>query len=182
MSLNINEFIASLSDGGLLNPTRYQFSVSSPIGVIVGGRSMSMKCSKATWPGKTIETIDSDIGFGPIIKVPKREAHETMSLTFYSSKNLKEWGFWSEWMDHITGKKDFKLKQYADCVGFGQLDVIDEAGAVTATMNIISCYPTILGPIEFSYSAFNTIAEFTVDIEYYNAEFDVDSSYSIGNK
>ncbi len=168
MSLSINKFINSIKgSAGLLNPTRYRLIVSGPKGIM--GDSHIMRVTTTQWPGKTIESVDSFIGVGPPIKVPIGEMYDNFPLTVYSSKDLNEHLFWNSWMEFISGDK-FLIKHYNEIVGIAQLDVLDEAGLVTKSVKLISCYPTILGPIEMGYELTNQIATFSVELIYHHYE------------
>jgi hypothetical protein len=168
--ISLNSFRESVAKKGLLNPSRYIFTLTAPNGSSINaGDSISMRVSSVNWPGKSIRSIDSDGGQGPVVLVPMVEAYDALPVEFMCSKSLEEHKFFSSWMDYMMGTK-MQPKYYRDCVGHAQIRVLDEAGEVTSAMDLINCFPTVLGPVELAGKNVNEFATFTVDLVYHHWE------------
>ena len=59
--MDIDSFIStSIKGAGFLEPTKYQFSVVGPITTILPTMREGMNVSSVVWPGKSINTVDTD--------------------------------------------------------------------------------------------------------------------------
>lgn len=168
--ISISSFRESVAKKGLLNPTRYIFALTAPNGSSINaGDSMSMRVSSINWPGKSIRSIDSDLGQGPVILVPMVEAYDALPVEFMCSQSLEEHKFFSDWMDYMMGPQ-MQPKYYRDCVGQAEIHVLNEAGESTSSMKLINCFPTVLGPVEMAGKNVNEFATFIVDLVFHHWE------------
>ena len=170
--MSIDKIKAAVSAKGLFSPERYKVEIWSPVGELT--EDDLLYCSAPTLPGRGFSTIER-FDHGPIRKIPYSELYNDISLTFYNSRNLKEWEFFNDWQEFIGGKGDYYLPYYDEIVGKIHINALDRSNTVQKTIGLFEAYPVTLSEISMGYDQGGDVSTFNVDFAFHH--FEVVSGY-----
>lgn len=168
MSFSIDEFVSTVGEKGIQDPTKYKIVVSSPLAGPLSQNGSSYCCGFDA-SGITFDTTENWY-HGPVRNVPYLEKYDTgVKLTFYNDYNMTEYAYFYSWMSQIGGKAFF-IKYYDEIVGEITLTSFDREGQDRVTVKCIEAYPTSISDFSFAYNKKTEIPTFSVDFSVHHIE------------
>lgn len=164
---NANEFRSNLKYGGA-RPNLFKVDLTLPDSV-EAERSFSFMCEAASEPAYTVGFADTYY-FGRRISTFGDREFSDFSCTLindedYAIRNaLKAWqdrGARGDWgTSHIEQANGLQLYTDITVTAFGK------EGEPINAVKLINAFPIMVGPLEFSWSANNTIQRYSVDFRF----------------
>ena len=122
----------------------------------------------ASMPASTIGVVEVPY-LGRRIKLPGDRTFAEWTITVMMDEENRIRGDFASWSDQFN--------DHSDIYGTAQAEVMrptwsfkalkgDGVGVALGQYNMINCFPTEVGPAEFSYESNDTLAEFTVTLQY----------------
>lgn len=155
-----------------VRPNYFDVVLSGNPGLTNISNTFSFRCEKAEFPGRTIATIDDMVGGGPALKLPYDVTYNDITLSIICAKDMKERGFFEEWMDNIIGpggnNASGLVSYYSEYALGTKLEVtqLDEKNGGIFHYELYDVYPTALTPMNASWEETNTYQRFGVTLAY----------------
>lgn len=173
--MNINDFIAQISNGNLAKPSLFDVIVTPPTQLLQNSSSYDLmyRCESIDLPGRNVLTSDYTI-YGLSKKIGYGSTVNDINLSFILSEDYNEKLFFESWVDLITGsyrtgdvsQNMFEIGYYKDYVGTIVLRNYDETGQESKRTTFYEAYPTNIGNVSLSWADGSTIAKLPVQIFY----------------
>jgi hypothetical protein len=167
MTLSISNLKAAITKFPLLDPTKYQVTITGPKGTL--DRDISLLCNSVILPGRGFSTAEK-YHHGPIRKVPYAELYEDAQLTFYETSSMEEKHYFDEWQSLISGanKDGYFIGWYQDIIGTVSIMTINKKGVAMTETTLYEAYPVSIGDTKLSYEETDTISVFSVTFAYHH--------------
>ena len=168
LNLNPENIVGSIISGG--------FSIAN---LINDPRDISILCSKATLPGRTISTFDADM-HAQQNKYPQTFIDEEVSMTFRLTNDYYIKNMFETWMSGIFDTESYRVgfkKDYSVDVVIQQLN---QKNIPVYGVKMEKCFRTNLAAVELDNTADNQMQEVTVTWAYdkYKPEGPISSTAS----
>lgn len=171
MSMRIDQFIASLPEGGARpNLFRVEGTFPSAVGANSATQLLQFHCKGASIPPSTLGTIQIPFR-GRFAKIAGDRVFDPWNITIineagYPLRNAFE--KWSEFINNNltnigTGGTGHRFAAYKQRWLVTQLG---RNGEDMETYILHDCWPSLIAPITLSFDANNVIEEFDVTLEY----------------
>ena len=167
MSFSIDEFVSTVGEKGIQDPTKYKVVVTGPNGAL--SQDGLSYCTGFEASGITFDTTENWY-HGPVRNVPYLEKYDQgVSLTFYNDYDMSEYRYFYKWMAFIGGN-EFYIKYYDEIIGEITLTSYDREGKPRVTVRCIEAYPTSISEMSFAYNKRSEIPTFSVDFAVHHIE------------
>lgn len=152
-------------------PNRFSVTISPPTGLEIPDRlrtlkSISLNCSNAALPGKSIATREVSPGGHPIRKMPHSFQHEDLSCSFYLSEDLTEKKLFDSWQKMIVEEDFQNLGYYSDYIGQITIEKLDLKDNPIGVYDFHEAYPLAVSSATLDYSAKDQIMTLPVTFSY----------------
>jgi hypothetical protein len=129
---------------------------------------LDLLCTQARIPGKSILTLDRQIGIEPI-KVGVGHVLPEVSLTFYLTGTYSARDYFQEWIECIVSPKPPFVAGFLEDYG-KQLTIeqLDKQANKVYGVKLERAYPTTINEIELNNQAQQAVLEMTVSLAYSN--------------
>ena len=154
LNLNPENIVGSIISGG--------FSIAN---LINDPRDISILCTKATLPGRTVSTFDHQDAVQQN-KYPQTFIDEEVSMTFRLTNDYYIKNMFETWMSGIYDTESYRVgfkKDYSVDVVIQQLN---QKNIPVYGVKMEKCFPTNLSSVELDNTADNTMSEVTVTWAY----------------
>lgn len=154
LNLNPENIVGSIVSGG--------FSIAN---LINDPRDISILCTKATLPGRTVSTFDHQDTVQQN-KYPQTFIDEEVSMTFRLTNDYYIKNMFETWMSGIFDTESYRVgfkKDYSVDVVIQQLN---QKNIPVYGVKMEKCFPTNLSSVELDNTADNTMQEVTVTWAY----------------
>ena len=154
LNLNPENIVGSIISGG--------FSIAN---LINDPRDISILCTKATLPGRTVSTFDHQDAVQQN-KYPQTFIDEEVSMTFRLTNDYYIMNMFETWMSGIFDTESYRVgfkKDYSVDVVIQQLN---QKNIPVYGVKMEKCFPTNLSSVELDNTADNTMQEVTVTWAY----------------
>tara|TARA_B100001248_G_scaffold239270_1_gene204414 strand:- start:1192 stop:1827 length:636 start_codon:yes stop_codon:yes gene_type:complete len=154
LNLNPENIVGSIVSGG--------FSIAN---LINDPRDISILCTKATLPGRTVSTFDHQDAVQQN-KYPQTFIDEEVSMTFRLTNDYYIKNMFETWMSGIFDTESYRVgfkKDYSVDVVIQQLN---QKNIPVYGVKMEKCFPTNLSSVELDNTADNTMSEVTVTWAY----------------
>ena len=154
LNLNPENIVGSIVSGG--------FSIAN---LINDPRDISILCTKATLPGRTVSTFDHQDAVQQN-KYPQTFIDEEVSMTFRLTNDYYIKNMFETWMSGIFDTESYRVgfkKDYSVDVVIQQLN---QKNIPVYGVKMEKCFPTNLSSVELDNTADNTMQEVTVTWAY----------------
>ena len=154
LNLNPENIVGSIISGG--------FSMAN---LINDPRDISILCTKATLPGRTVSTFDHQDAVQQN-KYPQTFIDEEVSMTFRLTNDYYIKNMFETWMSGIFDTESYRVgfkKDYSVDVVIQQLN---QKNIPVYGVKMEKCFPTNLSSVELDNTADNTMSEVTVTWAY----------------
>ena len=129
---------------------------------------LDLLCTQARIPGKTILTVDRQIGIEPI-KVGVGHVLPEVSLTFYLTGTYSARDYFQEWVECIVSSEPpFVAGFLADYGHQVTIEQLDKQANKIYGVKLERAYPTTINEIELNNQAQQATLELTVSLAYSN--------------
>jgi len=156
--LNINDFKGSFTS--LSKPTHYKvygFGAS---------RDLEFMCKAAQLPGTILGVIEVPY-MGRKVKIAGDRTYAEWSITLMNTESFDLRNHFESWVEKINHPElNVGVANPSQYKEDGFIDQLDHNGKVLATYKLIGAFPTDVSPIEMSFETTDTVAEFTVALNY----------------
>ena len=167
------ELMANINDsGGYARLNRFEVNVTPPISLLsfrTGTRALdriSMNCTTASLPGKSIATREVSRGGALTQKFAHSSLYEDLRLTFMLSDDSIEREFFERWQELVNEDRHGNLSFPSDYYGTVELVRESRSGSRRGSTYIYErCWPINVGQVDFSTEA-GTVASFQVAFAY----------------
>lgn len=160
---NISGFVNAFAGGGVRTNL---FMVTGNIPGYVNNRAISFLCKAAQIPASSLGTIEVPYR-GRRIKLPGDRTFQDWSITVISDANMSlrsAFEYWSALFNsHVSNISASNFMQFMPTWSVTQLL---RDGEPLRTYNFIGCFPSEVGAIDLSYENNDSIAEFSVTLNY----------------
>ena len=136
------------------------------------GRQLNIMCDTVTMPGVDLQTQEIQYGSEPTRnQVTSHGFAGNIVATFYADKYLRERQFFEMWQKLAVNTISHKANYYDNYVAnlnifqLGQFASRQERDDITYGVQLIDCFPTKIGAIEYSHDA-NNIQTIDVDFSF----------------
>ena len=154
LNLNPENIVGSIISGG--------FSIAN---LINDPRDISILCTKATLPGRTVSTFDHQDAVQQN-KYPQTFIDEEVSMTFRLTNDYYIKNMFETWMSGIFDTESYRVgfkKDYSVDVVIQQLN---QKNIPVYGVKMEKCFPTNLSSVELDNTASDTMQEVTVTWAY----------------
>tara|TARA_B100001093_G_scaffold31078_2_gene26877 strand:+ start:3075 stop:3710 length:636 start_codon:yes stop_codon:yes gene_type:complete len=154
LNLNPENIVGSIVSGG--------FSIAN---LINDPRDISILCTKATLPGRTVSTFDHQDAVQQN-KYPQTFIDEEVSMTFRLTNDYYIKNMFETWMSGIFDTESYRVgfkKDYSVDVVIQQLN---QKNIPVYGVKMEKCFPTNLSSVELDNTASDTMQEVTVTWAY----------------
>lgn len=168
LNLNPENIVGSIISGG--------FSIQN---LINDPRDISILCTKATLPGRTISTFDADMHVQQN-KYPQTFIDEEVSMTFRLTNDYYIKNMFETWMSGIFDTESYRVGFKSDYSVDVVIQQLNQKNIPVYGVRMEKCFPTNLASVELDNTADNTMQEVTVTWAYdkYKPEGPVSSTAS----
>ena len=154
LNLNPENIVGSIISGG--------FSIQN---LINDPRDISILCSKATLPGRTISTFDADMHVQQN-KYPQTFIDEEVSMTFRLTNDYYIKNMFETWMSGIFDTESYRVGFKNDYSVDVVIQQLNQKNIPVYGVRMEKCFPTNLSSVELDNTADNTMQEVTVTWAY----------------
>ena len=168
LNLNPENIVGSIISGG--------FSIQN---LINDPRDISILCSKATLPGRTISTFDADMHVQQN-KYPQTFIDEEVSMTFRLTNDYYIKNMFETWMSGIFDTESYRVGFKSDYSVDVVIQQLNQKNIPVYGVRMEKCFPTNLSAVELDNAANDTMQEVTVTWAYdkYKPEGPISSTAS----
>ena len=168
LNLNPENIVGSIVSGG--------FSIQN---LINDPRDISILCSKATLPGRTISTFDADMHIQQN-KYPQTFIDEEVSMTFRLTNDYYIKNMFETWMSGIFDTESYRVGFKSDYSVDVVIQQLNQKNIPVYGVRMEKCFPTNLSAVELDNAANDTMQEVTVTWAYdkYKPEGPISSTAS----
>lgn len=168
LNLNPENIVGSIISGG--------FSIQN---LINDPRDISILCSKATLPGRTISTFDADMHVQQN-KYPQTFIDEEISMTFRLTNDYYIKNMFETWMSGIFDTESYRVGFKNDYSVDVVIQQLNQKNIPVYGVRMEKCFPTNLSAVELDNAANDTMQEVTVTWAYdkYKPEGPISSTAS----
>lgn len=168
LNLNPENIVGSIISGG--------FSIQN---LINDPRDISILCSKATLPGRTISTFDADMHVQQN-KYPQTFIDEEISMTFRLTNDYYIKNMFETWMSGIFDTESYRVGFKSDYSVDVVIQQLNQKNIPVYGVRMEKCFPTNLSAVELDNAANDTMQEVTVTWAYdkYKPEGPISSTAS----
>ena len=168
LNLNPENIVGSIISGG--------FSIQN---LINDPRDISILCSKATLPGRTISTFDVDMHVQQN-KYPQTFIDEEVSMTFRLTNDYYIKNMFETWMSGIFDTESYRVGFKSDYSVDVVIQQLNQKNIPVYGVRMEKCFPTNLSAVELDNAANDTMQEVTVTWAYdkYKPEGPISSTAS----
>ena len=168
LNLNPENIVGSIVSGG--------FSIQN---LINDPRDISILCSKATLPGRTISTFDADMHVQQN-KYPQTFIDEEVSMTFRLTNDYYIKNMFETWMSGIFDTESYRVGFKSDYSVDVVIQQLNQKNIPVYGVRMEKCFPTNLSAVELDNAANDTMQEVTVTWAYdkYKPEGPISSTAS----
>ena len=168
LNLNPENIVGSIISGG--------FSIQN---LINDPRDISILCSKATLPGRTISTFDADMHIQQN-KYPQTFIDEEVSMTFRLTNDYYIKNMFETWMSGIFDTESYRVGFKSDYSVDVVIQQLNQKNIPVYGVRMEKCFPTNLSAVELDNAANDTMQEVTVTWAYdkYKPEGPISSTAS----
>ena len=168
LNLNPENIVGSIISGG--------FSIQN---LINDPRDISILCSKATLPGRTISTFDADMHVQQN-KYPQTFIDEEVSMTFRLTNDYYIKNMFETWMSGIFDTESYRVGFKNDYSVDVVIQQLNQKNIPVYGVRMEKCFPTNLSAVELDNAANDTMQEVTVTWAYdkYKPEGPISSTAS----
>lgn len=173
---SLNSFRAQITGDGA-RPNLFQMNLPFPIGLAgdlgLAQEKLSFFCHTSQLPGETIGSVPT-FYYGREIKLPGNKTFQDLTLTIINDEDMVVRNTFERWMGKINSHSgNFRDPAFLQADGGyavdGYITQFSKAGPPPTplrTYKFIGCWPMDLSPIDVSFSANDTLEEFTVTLAY----------------
>tara|TARA_A200000159_G_C7303139_1_gene331096 strand:+ start:840 stop:1364 length:525 start_codon:yes stop_codon:yes gene_type:complete len=164
MVLGVDDFKAKLRGGGA-RPNLFKATINFPAYAAGDTELTSFMCEAAQLPGSTTGMIEVPFR-GRRLKLSGDRTFEPWTITVINDTNMAVRDSMERWMNGInshttnTGRAD-PLEYESDLL----VDQLDKSGGIIKQYVFRGCFPTVVSPIDLSYTAENEIERFSVEFQ-----------------
>lgn len=164
MVLGVDDFKAKLRGGGA-RPNLFKATINFPAYAAGDTELTSFMCEAAQLPGSTTGMIEVPFR-GRRLKLSGDRTFEPWTITVINDTNMAVRDSMERWMNGInshttnTGRAD-PLEYESDLL----VDQLDKSGGIIKQYVFRGCFPTLVSPIDLSYTAENEIERFSVEFQ-----------------
>ena len=131
---------------------------------------LRLRVEQCDLPGRNVKTTDYVIGNQPLQSIGYGFTYAPINLMVLVSENLDEKVFFEQWQEIISNASDrgddkYISNYYDDYVGQMIINQYDREGRKVYSAQCINAYPTLVNPIQLSWSD-NQIMRLPVTIAY----------------
>lgn len=168
LNLNPENIVGSIISGG--------FSIQN---LINDPRDISILCSKANLPGRTISTFDADMHVQQN-KYPQTFIDEEVSMTFRLTNDYYIKNMFETWMSGIFDTESYRVGFKSDYSVDVVIQQLNQKNIPVYGVRMEKCFPTNLSAVELDNAANDTMQEVTVTWAYdkYKPEGPISSTAS----
>ncbi len=168
LNLNPENIVGSIISGG--------FSIQN---LINDPRDISILCSKATLPGRTISTFDADMHVQQN-KYPQTFIDEEVTMTFRLTNDYYIKNMFETWMSGIFDTESYRVGFKSDYSVDVVIQQLNQKNIPVYGVRMEKCFPTNLSAVELDNAANDTMQEVTVTWAYdkYKPEGPISSTAS----
>ena len=146
--------------GALLKPTHYcvyGFGAS---------RDLEFMCKAAQLPGTVLGVIEVPY-MGRKVKIAGDRTYAEWAITVMNTESFDLRNYFEEWVEKINHPEtNVGVANPNEYKEDGYIDQLDHNGNVLATYKLVGAFPTDISPIEMSFETTDTVAEFTISLNY----------------
>lgn len=168
--------IKSTLESGLASTNRYAVLISTPRSMGEDASFLTFRASRVNLPGKNFLTSEAKPkGFGSVIRYPYQNAFGQLGISFLTDDDMKEYKYFSQWMDSIVKGPNAKHKATPgfDLVSYREsynclisIFTYNKTGTVSYASFIADAYPNSMEPVNLAWSNGSEALEFNVVFEY----------------
>lgn len=161
----LDEFIASIKNGGLSRTNRYSVNIAKPF--VMDDyvyRQIMLFCDQTQLPGVNYSTIQNR-SFGEFREVPYEKLYGDVNLSFYVDKDLYVKDFFDRWINNIQSNESRTFNYYDQYTTTMSVDVQDLTDKSKYRVTLYECYPKTLSPIQLDYSS-KDVMKMSVTLQY----------------
>ena len=169
MAFSTQNFLSYVNrNRGLAQGSRFQVS----IGLHPRQKEMlQFMCQEAVIPGKEIETMEKNYGYGTTRQLPKSEKYENVTLKFRCTngrdrKGYPEWNFFYGWMERVIDTGTNMVGYRKDYVRNVYIDTFNLENELLHQVLLPNAYPIKMGDIPLSTEQKEVEFELTLACDY----------------
>jgi len=164
----IGSMMQSIIESGVAYGNRYEVLILPPpiLRSGVSPQSLSIRCSNATIPNKTLGTQSNRL-YGPARNFPFEISYagET-NLSFLLSADLRERQFFDSWIDSISDPSSYKVEFYDNYVTEVQIITLGKDDSPSHILYLEEAYPKAIGEIQLGFDKDGDIMQQEVTFAY----------------
>lgn len=168
---NIEVFKSAISKSGVSNLSNFSCIISAPIGQNDTSRDLQLRIEAVEVTGRNANIVEDLTGGFPT-KIVMGSTMNEMPISVILSEDLREKKFFEDWQDKAFGNYRqgslnqfmYNPKFYKDYVGTVIVNIENEQGDITHTVEYIEAFPAIIGNISYSWESGQTIAKLSVTL------------------
>lgn len=173
MAFNINEFRSRLQAGGARS-NLFRVNVSNPPNAAnLDSEEMSFMVKASQLPESTVGVIDVPY-YGRMVKVAGDREFADWNTTVINDEDFKirdALERWSSAMASYSTSQGTQRQLGSDSnpysyVANARIEAFSKDGEIIKTVELINCWPSVIGPIELAWENQNQIQEFEVTWTY----------------
>lgn len=163
---NISAFISAFAGGGV-RTNLFQVNGTIPVPGFGGNTAISFLCKAAQIPPSSLGVIEVPYR-GRRIKLPGDRTFQDWNITVISDANMSLRSAFEEWSNlfgaHVANVSDPNFMQ--TLMPNWSVTQLLRDGSPLRTYSFVGCFPTEVGAIDLSFENNDSIAEFSVTLNY----------------
>jgi len=169
---NIQQFVALIANkGGVAKKNRFRIRIYlnnelAPLSASGdGGRDMSLLCESASFPSKTITSIDYSIWRNPI-KIPTGFTNEDVTVVFHLTNDYYIKNIFDLWLNSIVDVDTYFAAYDTKFKTTVEIFQLDEQDRAVYGVTLKDAYPISMSAVELDNTVTNVTQKLTVDFTY----------------
>jgi len=169
---NIQQFVALIANkGGVAKTNRFRIKIYltndlAPLSASGdGGRDMSLLCESASFPNKTITSIDYSIWRNPI-KIPTGFTNDDVTVVFHLTNDYYIKNIFDSWLNSIVNVDTYFASYDTTFKTKVEIFQLDEKDREIYGVELIDAYPISMGAVELDNTVNNGTQKLTVEFTY----------------
>lgn len=182
--------LSAISKTGLASTSTFEVVITPPaygfdqeITTVNGPKQLSspgqfainelrLKIDSAELPGRSIKTSDYVLGNQPMQSIGYGFTYSQFNMTVLCNENLDEKVFFEKWQEIVanassSGDMRYLANYYKNYVGLLVISQFDKQGKKVYSARLNSTYPTLVNPIQVSWSTGSEVMKLNVTMAYH---------------
>lgn len=168
MTISIDKLVSHINNNFPTKPWNYEVNIFGPGIVPDSSPSLMLQCSGANVPGVNLGIAqERRHTIGHLKALPSSKSYTEITLTMYESEREPEREYFTNWINLIYNTENKRFSFYKDIVKTIQIIQYDKKRNKTYECLLIDAFPSNISPLDRSYAAGDSLAQFTVNIQFF---------------